>query len=198
MDYHALPGISLPASTDLIHVEQRPQRPLSLKSPAIEVLTDLRIIDPISIHDDAALEEAHARMVNHGIRLLFVSNNAGAFTGLLTASDVLGERPLRCMQGSGKQRKELLVADVMTPRNQLEALNMGDVLHASVGHIVATLKEQGRQHALVVERNSSSGHLEVCGLFSTSTIARRLGISLNFLRVPRAFSEIEHALLHES
>lgn len=198
MDYHALPGISLPATTDLIHVEQRPQRPLSLKSPAVEVLTDLRIIDPISIHDDVALEEAHARMINHGIRLLFVSNNAGAFTGLLTASDVLGERPLRCMQSSGKQRKELLVADVMTPRNQLEALNMGDVLHASVGHIVATLKEHGRQHALVVERNSGSGHLEICGLFSTSTIARRLGISLNFLRVPRAFSEIEHALLHES
>ncbi|WP_174875064.1 CBS domain-containing protein [Vogesella oryzae] len=197
MDYHALPGISLPVATDLIHVEQRPQRPLTLKSPAVEVLTDLRVIDPISITDDTLLEDAHARMVSHGIRLLFVTNDAGAFTGLLTASDVLGERPLKCMQGSGKQRKDLLVADVMTPRNQLEALNMVDVSHACVGHVVATLKEHGRQHALVVERSPHSGHLEICGLFSTSTIARRLGISLNFLRVPRAFSEIEHALLHE-
>ncbi len=198
MDYQALPGISLPATTDLIHVEQRPQRPLTLKSPAVDVLTDLRIIDPISITDDTLLEEAHARMVSHGIRLLFVTDARGAFSGLLTASDVLGERPMKCIQDSGKQRKELLVADVMTPRNHLEALNMEDVAHACVGHIVATLKDHGRQHALVVEKNEASGHLEVCGLFSTSTIARRLGISLNFLRVPRAFSEIEHALLHES
>lgn len=197
MDYHALPGITLPATTDLIHVEQRPQRPLSLSSPAAEVMTDLRVIDPISIHEDAPLEEAHARMVSHGIRLLFVSNSTGAFTGLLTASDVLGERPVKCIQERGKKRKELLVSDVMTPRAELEALTMADVSHASVGHIVATLKDHGRQHALVVEKNVTSGHLEICGLFSTSTIARRLGISLNFLRVPRAFSEIEHALLHE-
>ena len=198
MDYHALPGIALPATTDLIHVEQLPQRPLTLKSPAAEVMTDLRVIDPISIHEDAPLDEAHARMVSHGIRLLFVSNSAGAFTGLLTASDVLGERPMKCIQERGKHRRELLVSDVMTPRAELEALTMADVSHASVGHIVATLKDQGRQHALVVEKNEASSHLEICGLFSTSTIARRLGISLNFLRVPRAFSEIEHALLHDS
>ncbi|MOA63397.1 hypothetical protein D3C78_1891090 [compost metagenome] len=74
---------------------------------------------------------------------------------------------------------------------------MAEVANASIGQLVATMKHTGRQHALVVELNGSSKHLEVCGLFSTSHIARRLGISLNFIRVPQAFSEIEHALLHE-
>ena len=197
MNHAALPGIHLPVDTDLIHVEQRPQRPVTLQSPASEVLTDLRIIDPISIADDALLDIAHARMVSHGIRLLFVTDRDGRLCGLLTASDVLGERPLQCVQQRGKRRCEVLVSEVMTPRQALEALPMPEVARASVGHIVATLKEQGRQHALVVELNHASGHYEVCGLFSTSTIARRLGIPLNFLRVPKAFSEIEHALLHE-
>jgi len=197
MDYHALNTVTLPANTDLIHVEQRPQRPVTLKSPATEVMTDLRVIDPISIKEDALLDDAHARMVSHGIRLLFVTDADGSFAGLLTATDVLGERPLKQIHEHGKRHREIVVGDVMTPRKQLEALNLADISRSTVGHIVATMKDLGRQHALVVEHNAASGHYEVCGLFSTSTIARRLGTSLNFVRVPKAFSEIEHALMHE-
>ena len=121
----------------------------------------------------------------------------GSFAGLLTATDVLGERPLKQIHEHGKRHREIVVGDVMTPRKQLEALNLADISRSTVGHIVATMKDLGRQHALVVEHNAASGHYEVCGLFSTSTIARRLGTSLNFVRVPKAFSEIEHALMHE-
>lgn len=195
--YHALETISLPSHTDLIHVEQRPMRPLTLKSPALEVMTDLKLIDPISISQDAPLNEAHARMVSHGIRLLFVTDDSEQLSGLLTATDVLGERPLQRTQEHNKRHKELLVSDVMTPRKELDALKLSDISHATVGHLVSTLRQLGRQHALVVEANSQTGHYEICGLVSTSTIARRLGISLNFVRVPQAFSEIEHALLHE-
>lgn len=195
--YQALNTITLPQTTDLIHVEQRPQRPITLKSPAIDVMTDLRVIDPVSIREDVLLDEAHSRMVSHGIRLLFVNDDKDQLCGLLTATDVLGERPMQCALEHGKRHDDILVADVMTPRSQLEALTLSDVSHASVGHIIATMRKLGRQHALVVELNASTGHLEVCGLFSTSQIARRLGISLNFIRVPQAFSEIEHALLHK-
>lgn len=197
IQYQALKTLSLPQTTDLIHVDQRPQRTLTLKSPALEVMTDLKVIDPVSIAEDALLHDAHERMVSHGIRLLFVTDRDGALTGLLTATDVLGERPMKCIQERGKRHDELLVSDVMTPRRELEALDMAEVANASIGQLVATMKHTGRQHALVVELNGSSKHLEVCGLFSTSHIARRLGISLNFIRVPQAFAEIEHAVLHE-
>ena len=43
--YQALTTLSLPQTTDLIHVDQRPQRTLSLKSPALDVMTDLKVID---------------------------------------------------------------------------------------------------------------------------------------------------------
>ena len=48
------------------------------------------------------------------------------------------------------------------------------------------MKQMGRQHALVVELNPGSGHHELCGLFSTSHMARLLGMPLSFIRVPQA------------
>lgn len=58
------------------------------------------------------------------------------------------------------------------------------------------MKQMGRQHALVVELNPGSGHHELCGLFSTSHMARLLGMPLSFIRVPQALSEIQYSLMH--
>ena len=196
--YPFLPTIALPSTTDLIRLDARPRRSVTLESAALEVMTDLKLVDPVSVHEDVSLDDAHRAMIGRGIRLLFVTDAAGHLTGLVTATDLLGERPMQCMLGHGKRRADLLVRDVMTPRVELEALKLEDVASAKVGHMVATMKQHGRQHALVVELNPETGHYEVCGLFSTSHMARRLGISLNFIRVPQAFSEIQHSLLHES
>lgn len=194
--FHTLPTVNLTHTTDLIHLEDRPQRHINLKSPAREVMTDLRVINPVSIKEDDLMEHAHALMISHAIRLLFVQNDKGQLTGLITASDILGEKPLQCMKEHGKKHSELQVKDIMTHRDTLEALDLTDVNHATVGQIVATMKHQGRQHELVIEFNKNTQHYEVCGIFSTSNIARHLGTSLNFLRVPQSFSEIQHTLLH--
>ncbi|MBI3146622.1 MAG: CBS domain-containing protein [Pseudogulbenkiania sp.] len=195
--FQSLPTVALPQTTDLVHLDARPSRPVTMDSPALEVMTDLKVVDPVSVHEDVTLQVAHALMVSRGIRLLFVTDDEGRLTGLVTATDVLGERPVQCMLEHNKRHADILVRDVMTPRNQLEALVLHDVADAKVGHMVATMKRLGRQHALVVEHNPDTGHYEVCGLLSTSHMARRLGISLNFIRVPQAFSEIQHSLLHE-
>lgn len=196
--FQTLPTIALPQETDLIRLDARPRRSVAMDSPALEVMTDLKTVDPVSVHEDTPLDDAHREMVSRGIRLLFVTDDEGRLVGLVTATDVLGERPMQCMLEHGKRHSDVLVRDVMTPRAQLEALKLEDIAGAKVGHMVATMKRLGRQHALVVEMNRDTGHYEVCGLFSTSQMARRLGISLNFIRVPQAFSEIQHSLLHES
>ncbi|RXZ45572.1 CBS domain-containing protein [Crenobacter cavernae] len=196
--FQSLPTVALPHATDLVRLDARPTRPVTMDSPALEVMTDLKAVDPVSIHEDALLNDAHVLMVSRGIRLLFVTDDEGRLAGLMTATDLLGERPVQCMLEHGKLHADILARDVMTPRAQLEALSLQDVADAKVGHMVATMKRLGRQHALVVEHNPGTGHYEVCGLFSTSHMARRLGISLNFIRVPQAFSEIQHSLLHES
>lgn len=50
---------------------------------------------------------------------------------------------------------------------------------AKVGHIVATLKQAGRQHTLVVERDAK-GQTRLRGIFSTTQVARQLGVDLQF------------------
>ena len=194
--FHPLPTSQLPVNTDLLHLDERPARPVTYDSPALEVMTDLRVLDPVSIAEDATLDAAHTLMVSRAIRLLFVTDGDHHLTGVITATDVLGERPMQCIHQDGKRHTEILVRDVMTPRTQLDTLQLKDVSHAKVGQLIATMKQLGRQHTLVVEHNAHTGHHELCGLFSTSHIARRLGVPLPFIRVPQTFSEIQHTLTH--
>jgi hypothetical protein len=70
---------------------------------------------------------------------------------------------------------------------------MAEVRAAKVGHIVATLKKAGRQHAVVVERDARGRQL-VRGLFSATQIARQLGVTIQTSEVARTFSEIESML----
>ncbi|WP_047237811.1 CBS domain-containing protein [Chromobacterium subtsugae] len=195
-DFQPLPTLTLPRTTDLVQLEQRPHPPIHAHSPALAVMTDLRLVNPVGISADAGLREAHQRMISHGIRLLFVHDGDGSLLGLVTAVDLLGERPIQCMKEHGKHHADVLVGDVMTPRDKLDALRLDDVAEANVGQLVATMKQLGRQHALVVEQNPASGHHEVCGLFSTSHMARLLGMPLSFIRVPQALSEIQYSLLY--
>jgi hypothetical protein len=82
----------------------------------------------------------------------------------------------------------------MTPHDELEALMLSEVLAAQVGHIVATLKACGRQHALVVEREESSGWQRVRGIFSSTQIARQLGMEISITRKAETFAELEAEL----
>lgn len=190
-EYHTLPTMPLSASTDLVRPDE-PHHHVTMESPALEVMTDLNMVQPVTIDQDASLDEAHALMVKRAIRLLFVVDDNLRLTGLVTSGDLLGERPLQCIREQGKRRSDLLVHDVMTSRNSLEALSLIDVRVSKVGHMVNTMRKLGRQHALVVDQD------ELCGLFSTSQIARRLGVALQFIPMPQTFSEIHHSLLHEA
>ena len=56
----------------------------------------------------------------------------------------------------------------MTLYPRLEVLDITDVLRATVGDIIATLREQGRQHALVVDTDPDSGKEAVRGIFAVA------------------------------
>jgi CBS-domain-containing membrane protein len=167
-------------------------RRVRLDARATEVMTDLDVMPAAIIGPERPIDEANAAMVQRGVRLLIVLDGEQEIIGLLTASDLLGEKPMRFVTERGLKRSEVRVADIMTPASQIEALSMQEVTHAQVGHIVASLKESGRQHALVAE----PGGRRVRGIFSATQIARQLGVQLQTTEVARTFAEIEAALLH--
>ena len=166
---------------------------VTLDDGAISVMTDLTRVTAIIILPGDTVDEAHRRMIQRGVRLLLVVDQDRKVVGLLTASDILGEKPVLAASGRGLRRQEVMVRDVMTPQENLEVLDMADVRAAKVGHIVATLKKAGRQHAVVVERDVRD-HQLVRGLFSATQVARQLGVTIQASEVARTFSEIEATL----
>lgn len=163
---------------------------VQVDSPAVMVMTDLARVPPACINQTASLPEANQAMLYRGVRLLFVVDPEQRLLGIITSHDALGERPVLVARDRSLRREELQVVDIMTPLERIEALPMSDVLRAEVGHVVATLKQSGRQHALVVEPDAT-GHQQVRGIFSVSQIARQLGVSFSTSEVARNFAEIE-------
>jgi len=174
-------------------VQAVPER-VSLEDPAQHVMTDLRSVTAVIILSGDSLDEAHRRMIQRGVRLLLVVDQNRQVVGLITASDILGEKPMQVVSQRAVRREELLVRDVMTPQGALEVLDLADVRAAKVGHIVATLKRSGRQHAVVVEHDHR-GRQTVRGLFSATQIARQLGVAIPTNEIARTFSEIEAQLV---
>jgi len=150
---------------------------VTLDSPALDVMTDLTRVAAITIAPSINLDEAEKRMIASGIRLLLVTNDQEEIEGIVTARDLSGERLLSRLSHDRVTRAELTVHDIMTTRQHIEVLEMGDVTRARVGDLVATLKRMGRQHALVVSRDEA-GRQRVRGILSTTQIGRQLGTDI--------------------
>jgi len=163
---------------------------VQLGSPATEVMTDLRRSGAVTASPGTAVDEAHAAMITRKVRALFVIDETRLVLGMLTATDILGERPIKCAQQRGIHHHEVLVRDIMTPADSLELLELNEVQRARVGDIVETLKGVLRQHALVLETDQQARWLR--GIFSLTQIARQLGVTPPPDHdLPRTFAEIE-------
>ena len=163
-------------------------------SPAVSVMTDLTQVTAATIGPGATLADATRLMIARGVRLLLVVDAYGVIEGVITSHDTMGERPINLLRDRGGRHQELHVSDLMTPRAAIQVLDLADVLRAEVGHIVATLKECARQHALVIERDRMSGEDFVRGIFSVTQIGRQLGVAIPIFEVAHSFAEIEAAL----
>ena len=172
--YSPLPWHPLPAGADCVQPSDRLPHSVTLDSPATEVLTDLMRVFPESVEPDMTVEDANRLMIRRGIRLVLVVDRQRQIIGLLTASDILGEKPMQHIQRHGGEREGILVRDIMTPHEALQVIMIDDVARARVGDILATLKKAGRQHALVAQE-APTGHTKVRGIFSATQIARQLG-----------------------
>ncbi len=189
--YRTLRLHSLPPHAHVGEPEgQRPEG-LTMDRPAPDAMTDLRRVAAVAIHPDATLEAAQQRMVHARVRMLLVTDPAGELLGLITARDLLGEAPIRAAVEDGVARDQLAVRRVMVPRERIQVLDWDDVQHASVGDMVHTLRESGRQHALVVQQGRPP---RVCGIFSATHIGRLLGVPIEASDKPQSFAEVEHLL----
>jgi CBS-domain-containing membrane protein len=160
-----------------------------LRDPAENVMTDFGIVTVYTISPMDTIEVARARMIHYAVRLLLVVDDMNSILGLVTATDLSSEKPMQIIQSQGIRHNDVLVKDIMTPRERLQVLNIEDVRRACVGDIVATLQAHGRQHALVADRRVDSSQV-LCGMFSTSQISRMLGMAISTLGPLSTFAEL--------
>lgn len=192
-------GLYRPLETSLLGPNttcQMPTQQLPMKltpdSPAIDVMTDLRRVASQAVSSFCSVDQATERMKNAGVRLLFIINQSYEILGILTSQDILEEKVLTYMNTHNTRREDVTVRDLMTPQTRVEVLQMYDVARATVGDLIKTFKQMGRQHALVVEE--IDGKQTIRGILSTTQIAKQTGIQVDTSEYAGSFAELQASI----
>ena len=189
-EYGSLPQLKLQTNAGYHSPDPTMATRVRADSPAVEVMTDLRRVAVATIGADTPINEANQAMIHRGVRSLIVTDSARRVLGLVTATDILGEKPMQVVRDRGIRHAEIVVRDIMTPADRVDVIELSDVLPAQVGHVVGTLRRAGRHHALVVDQGPD-GRQMIRGIFSATQIARQLGVTLQTPEIARTFAEIE-------
>jgi CBS domain-containing protein len=190
----ALPTFRLERGTGLAQADVTSDEPVTLDSPALAVMTDLTRVKAATTHPATSLRQAEQMMIYQGVRMLFVVTAMPLVEGLITTTDLDGDKRMRVVHERNLHYDELSVADVMTGLDSLDAVDYERIRTASVGNAVATLQRLGRNHLLVVEVATARTPRRVRGVVSRSQIERQLGSGIDVTPIASSFSEIERAL----
>jgi len=193
--YPALRAFRLERNTTIAQTDPSSHLPVTLGSPALEVMTDLTRVKAATTQPTTSLRQAEQLMIYQGVRMLFVVTDMPSIEGLITTTDLRGDRQMRIVHERNLTYDELCVADVMTELAALDAVDYGQVSTETVGSAIATLKRLGRNHLLVVENETRQNPRRVRGVISRSQIERQLGSAIDLTPIANSFSEIERALL---
>ncbi len=171
--YTPLPSLALEAGSSYHRPDAELPELVRLDSPALSVMTDLTRVPAVTIGPSASLLDANQAMIAARVRLLLVVDENRKVVGIITSTDLLGEKPMLHARRTNTAIQDLTVADIMIAQPDLDVLDMKDVERARVGDVAETLKRQGRRHALVVERTDAG--MTIRGIFSCTQISKQLG-----------------------
>ena len=190
----ALPTFRLEPGTSIAQAKPWHHSPVTLDSPALQVMTDLTQVKAATTHPSTTLLQAEQMMIYQGVRMLFVVTDMPSIEGLITATDLRGDKPMRVVHERNVHYGELCVADVMAGLSMLDAIDHDLLKAARVGNLIATLKKFGRNHLLVVQNVTDQTPRRVRGVVSRAQIERQLGTPIDIAPIASSFSELERAL----
>jgi CBS-domain-containing membrane protein len=190
----ALPTFRLEPGISMAQAQPQSSTSVRLESPALEVMTDLTQVKAATTHPATSLAQAEQMMIYQGVRMLFVVSDMPSLEGLITTTDLSGDRAMRIVSERHVRHDELSVADVMTPLSMLDAIDYERMGSATVGNVIATLKRFGRNHLLVVQAATAQTPPRVRGVISRAQIERQLGAPIDITHIASSFSDIERAL----
>lgn len=164
-----------PENTCIPQAQPKAKGAVTLSSPGLEVMTDLAQVKAATIEPQTPLDKAEKAMIQQGVRSLFVVRDFPCVEGLLTAADLIGEKPTRLVNERYIHRQDLCVSDLMTELSMLDALDYDELKSANVGRVIATFKKTGHTHLLVIQAATGQGPARIRGVISLTQIERQLG-----------------------
>ena len=162
--------------------------------PALAVMTDLTKVKAATVNPDTTLRQAEQHMIYKGVRMLLVVTEMPLLEGLITSTDIHGDRAMRVVQQRRLRYDDLRVSDAMTGLAMLDVIDVEQVRIATVSNVIATLKHHGRNHLLVVERVTAQAPQRVVGIISRAQVERQLGRVIDMVEVADGFAEIGQML----
>jgi CBS domain containing-hemolysin-like protein len=144
------------------------------QDPAVSVMTDFREHSSVTVAENATIDAALDHMKHAGVRCAFViDKERRVVLGLVTAYEIMGEKPMRHMQALGMPRSQVLVRDLMVRVADWHTLNFENLNGATVASLNQILEETGHTHLPVTE-TSVKGEVVIRGVFSAAKIRRLL------------------------
>jgi len=194
MNHQLLSSFRFSSATRFAQPKPRAAQRVTLDSPALLVMTDLELVRAATVRPDETLLMAREHMIHQGVRMLFVASDMPCVDGLITTTDLDGERPMQVIARRGVRYGDLVVADVMSPLATLDAVGMNDLRRATVAKVVATIRHLGRRHMLVVDHGQDGQTPVLRGVISQTQIERQLGHPIDVIEQAHNFAEISASL----
>ena len=159
-------------------------QPIELSDPAIYAVTDFKREYPMTVDAERQIDDALSDMIRLGVRALLVSKEQ-RLVGLITSYDIQGERPIQFLQSSNYNRhQDIRVVDVMTPWEELAALDWDTVESARASDLLAVFQQTNLTHLLVIEVDKQTSNCTVRALASGARLLRQLGERVSGLVEP--------------
>lgn len=170
-----MPHINLYETTDvdeLIWPEE--EKEVTLDSSALLIFTDFIHTKPLVIESDISVAELQQITRKAHVRMKIVIDGNNRFQGIIGLEDI-SDRILVKKVAEGYERDELMVSQFMRSKASLKAFDYHEVSKATIGDIIETLRTNGQQHCLVIDRERH----KIRGVISASDIARKLHIDID-------------------
>jgi len=142
-------------------------------SPASQFFIDYNSVKPITIENHMSAAEVEDLMMKAHLSLNVVVDSENKFKGIISR-DTLNKMTIIQKTSGGVKWNDLDMSEFMTKKNELKALDYSDVMDATIGDIISTLKDFGEPHCLVVDRDEH----RIRGVFSVCEIAKQLNMPI--------------------
>jgi CBS-domain-containing membrane protein len=142
--------------------------------PALTVMTDFRERTSVTVSDTAMIDEALEHMRHTGVRSAFtIDDQSRIVVGLITAYDIIGEKPMQYMQSAAIPRREVLVRDIMQKISEWQVADIKQIERATAAAVSNMFAETRLTHVPVMETDEA-GEQRLRGLLSAAKVKRLL------------------------